>query len=127
MINAALTATLNSAPTLRMVKNGELALWSCFAKAGTDSVKLTAFGELAETLGERRLDVGDALVTVGRITLESWQSKDGTPRHALAIVMSKAEVLAVPELKPRSPRGTPSKAKGAPMPHTPDFDDAMTF
>jgi len=124
MINAGLTATLNTTPTFRLVKNGELALWSCFARAGTDSVKLTAFGELAETLGERKLDVGDALVAVGKISLETWQGNDGGQRHALAIVSSKAEALAPPASKPR--RAATAKPKFA---STTDgnFDDALPF
>jgi len=124
MINAALTATLNTTPTFRMVKNGELALWSCYARAGTDSVKLTAFSELAETLGERKLDVGDALVVVGRITLETWQDKDGEQRHALAIVLTKAEVLVAPASKPR--RASTAKPKFTPTTDG-NFDDALPF
>jgi len=127
MINAALTATLNTTPITRMVKGGELALWSCFAKAGNDGVKLTAFGELAESLGARNLDIGDALVAVGRISLETWLGKDGEQRHALAVVMSKAEVLAAPVPKPRAPRRSPSPARPTPTADTPDFDDAMSF
>jgi len=124
MINAGLTATLNNTPTLRMVKNGELALWSCYARAGTDSVKLTAFGEIAETLGERNLDIGDALVAVGRITLETWQGKDGEQRHALAIVLSKVEVLAAPASKPR--RAATTKPKFTPTTDG-NFDDELPF
>jgi len=124
MISAGMTATLNNAPTLRMVKNGELAVWSCYAKAGTDSVKLTAFGELAESLGERKLDVGDAIVGVGRITLETWQGKDGEPRHALAIVLTKAEALAPPASKPR--RAATTKPKFTPTTDG-NFDDELPF
>jgi len=124
MINAALTATLNTTPIFRMVKNGELALWSCFAKAGTGSVKLAAFSELAETLGERNLDIGDALVAVGRITLETWQGKDGEQRHALAIVLTKAEVLAAPVSKPR--RAATTKPKFTPTTDG-NFDDELPF
>ena len=109
------------------MKGGELPLWSCFAKAGQESVKLTAFGDLAEDLDQRGLGLGDVLTVHGRISLETWQGKDGTDRHALAIVMTRAEPLAAPEpRKPRkrsSPRPKPAAPAGGPE----SFDDPLSF
>jgi single-strand DNA-binding protein len=67
-------------------------------------VKVTAWGELAETLGAQ-LHKGSAVYVEGRLRLDRWQGKDGEPRCGLSVSAWRVDVHgAIGKQAPRRER-----------------------
>lgn len=125
MITAACIVTLKRAPNFRMVKGGALALWSAFGVAGQDALQLVAFGDLAEEINFGDLGIGDALSVIGTISLDVWQTKDGTERTGLKLIISKADPISPPEPKKRSARRSTKSSVTAESTPEENFDDDL--
>ena len=121
-IIAACVITLKKSPTYRLAKDGTMPVWAGFGMAGTDAVGITAFRSVAEELDALHLSEGDAITVTGTLSLNTWETKDGTERSGLKIVASKAEVITPPTPKRRASSPRRSDASTPPASAYDDFE-----
>jgi single-strand DNA-binding protein len=119
-IECALTGRVGRDPELKRVKGGGLALLSLSVAVGDDGgdgeappewVKIALFGAKAEELAGR-IAKGSRLYVEGRLKLERWEGRDGTPRAGLAVTATLVQVLG--QIGRRKPAGAARDARSAP-------------
>lgn len=71
--------------------------WKNKEKEGTEWVKCTAFGKLAEICG-KYLSKGSQVYISGRLTTRKWKNKDGVDQYSTEINVDQMQMLgAKPE------------------------------
>ena len=78
-------------------------------------VSVTVFEEKARALAG--LTKGAEVYVEGRLTMNTWEGKDGQPRTGLSVSAWRVEVLG------KIGKSRPAKAPK----HAEEFDDALTF
>ena len=66
--------------------------WKSKDKEGTEWVRVTAFGKLAEIMSQY-LNKGSQVYIQGRMKTDKWQDKDGKDRYSTGIVADNLQML----------------------------------
>ena len=66
--------------------------WKSKEKEGTEWVRCTAFGKLAEICGQY-LKKGSQVYVAGRMATRKWQDKDGQDRYTTEITLDRMQIL----------------------------------
>jgi single-strand DNA-binding protein len=78
--------------------------WKGKDKEGTEWIKITAFGKLAEIMAQY-LSKGSQVFVEGRMKTDKWQDKDGRDRYTTSIIANKLQMLGgkgdAKEVKPQ--------------------------
>tara|TARA_R110000824_G_scaffold246865_1_gene436012 strand:+ start:718 stop:1155 length:438 start_codon:yes stop_codon:yes gene_type:complete len=93
----------------------------------TEWHRISAFGKLAEIIGEY-LKKGSQVYIEGKIQTRKWQGKDGSDRYTTEIVASEMQMLGGKQdggQQSSAPSGTAPPA--AVQPANADFDDEIPF
>lgn len=96
----------------------------------TDWINVTAFGRLAEIMGEY-LKKGSKVFIEGRQTTEKWQDKEGKDRYTTKIIANKMIMLDSRGQQDNhgqqssAPQSQAAPARSAPIDN--DFDDEIPF
>ena len=130
-INSVLiTGNLTFDPELKYISDGQAVLNFSIAstrryrdKAGewqddTTFVRVTAWRDLAERMGER-LHKGSAVFVEGRLQSRSWETPEGQKRSAIDIVAIRIQDLTKREAEGGPPAEKPSEKT--------DDDEALPF
>lgn len=118
---------LGKDPELRYAANGDpvcnfslACSWKTKDKEGTEWVRCTSFGKLAEICGQY-LKKGSQVFVAGRMTTRKWQNKQGVDQYSTEINVDQLQMLGgKPEGKSRD--AAPPIAKN----NIRDFDDLDT-
>ena len=92
--------------------------WKSKDKEGTEWVRVTAFGKLAEIMSQY-LNKGSQVYIQGRMKTDKWQDKDGKDRYSTGIVADNLQMLggkseSQSQPQPQSaPKDYPAPAKAA--------------
>ena len=90
--------------------------WKSKDKEGTEWVRVTAFGKLAEIMSQY-LNKGSQVYIQGRMKTDKWQDKDGKDRYSTGIVADNLQMLggkseSQSQPQPQSaPKDYPDKAQ----------------
>lgn len=134
-IQTAFEGKLGKDAEFRHVKGGELPMvaFSVAVNEGEDNaqwVRVALFGSEAEAMAHR-LTKGTKVYCEGKLTLNTWEGKDGQQHTRLNVSAWTVQPIGqIGKRKPRKPR-TPKKpgTKGLKYPGMPaeDFDDPLLF
>lgn len=109
---------LGKDPESRYMPNGDPVVnfsiacgWKTKDKEGTEWVKITAFGKLAEICGQY-LTKGSQVFIQGRMTTRKYQDKDGQDRYITEIVADRMQMLGGRSESREERPGAPAKASG---------------
>ena len=96
MITATVTGNLGKAPESRATQSGKvMASFTVASTAKKDGpttwVDVVCFDEQADMVCER-LQKGDRVVVTGRMDLESFQKRDGSPGFALRMIADEVGI-----------------------------------
>jgi len=95
----------------------------------TEWVNLTAFGKLAEIIGEY-LKKGSQVYVSGKLKTEKWQDKSGNDRYTTKVIVNQMQMLVSISGGSNRPSGNsaPSSSGGAaPSGSNDDFNDDIPF
>ena len=88
----------------------------------TEWIRVTAFGKLAEIIGEY-LKKGAHVYISGRMQTRKWKNKEGVDQYTTEIIADTMQMLG--GKRDREETGTAEQA--APVSPQPDFDDDIPF
>lgn len=136
-IQTAFEGTLGQDAELKHVKNGELALASFSMAVGegddnTQWVRVALFGSEAQAL-VHRLTKGTKVYCEGKLTLNTWQGRDGQQHTGLNVSAWTVQPLGqIGKRKPRkseAPKkpGVPTRRPPLERAPTEDFNDPIPF
>lgn len=90
---------LGQDPDPRYLPNGDAATsfsiacgWKSKDKEGTEWIRISTFGKLAEICGQY-LKKGSQVFVSGRLTTRKWKDKEGNERYSTEIVADKMQML----------------------------------
>ena len=90
---------LGKPPELRYTKSGDpicnfsiACSWKTKDKEGTEWIKATAFGKVADICGQY-LKVGSQVYIAGRMTTRKWVNKDGADQYSTEINVDNVQLL----------------------------------
>ena len=103
-------------PELRYLPNGDAVAnfsiacgWKSKEKDGTEWVRCTTFGKLAEIIG-KYVTKGKQVFVSGRMQTRKWQNKEGQDQYTTEIVVERMQLLGGGEEREEAPkRSAPSK------------------
>lgn len=105
---------LRYAPSGDAVCNFSLACsWKTKEKEGTEWVRCTSFGKLAEICGQY-LKKGSQVYVSGRMTTRKWQNKQGVDQYSTEVNVEQLQMLGGKpdgEFKPKPKQITPPLVK----------------
>lgn len=115
----------------KAVANFNLACgWKGKESSGTEWIKVTAWGRLAEIIGEY-LKKGSQVFISGRMSTRKWQDQSGQDRYSTEIVASTMQMLDSRKSEPsRQVSGEPRPASNFTPPSSPPqggFEDDVPF
>jgi single-strand DNA-binding protein len=124
MLEVAFTGALGAEPELKTSAGGKPYCNVAVAIANGDQtvwLRVACFGEVAqEFVG--RAHKGDRVAIEGRLTLNSYTAKDGSPRTGLNVAASYVRVAEIGRQRPpRERKPAAEKPQGAAAPN--DFHD----
>jgi len=102
--------------------------WKSKEKEGTEWVRCTAFGKLAEICGQY-LKKGSQVYVAGRMATRKWQDKDGQDRYTTEITLDRMQILGSRQdgegatAAPEKPAAKPAARQNA----FDDFEDDIPF
>ena len=112
---------LRYAPSGDAICNFSLACgWKSKEKEGTEWIRITAFGKLAEIAGQY-LKKGSQVYISGRMTTRKWKNKEGVDQYSTEINADQMQMLGA---KPESDAPPVIKQAAA---NIPDMDDDLPF
>lgn len=101
---------LGKDPETRYLPNGDAAVsvslavgWKTKDKEGTEWVRVSAFGRLAEIIAEY-LKKGSQVYVAGRFTTRKWEDKNGETRYSTEIVADRMQMLGSKQDGEAAPR-----------------------
>lgn len=90
---------LGSDPETRYTGNGDSVTnislacgWKSKDKEGTEWVRVTAFGKLAEIM-QQYLHKGSQVYIQGRMKTDKWQDKEGNDRYSTSVIADRMQML----------------------------------
>lgn len=109
--------------------------WKTKEKDGTEWVRISTFGKLAE-ICQQYLKKGSLVFISGRFTTRKWQDKSGNDQYTTEIRADQMQMLGGKEASESEHRQAPSRPEVRPTPDAPqsggsafgaDFDDDIPF
>ena len=143
---AILIGNLGQDPTIRSLPDGSVVANFSIAtsetwkdktsgekKEATEWHRLSAFGRLAEIVGEY-LKKGSQVYIEGKMKTREWVDKDGQKRHTTEIVVDQMKMLGSKNAEPSRDGIVPSESTRTPTPESKktggkfdDLDDDIPF
>ena len=134
-----LIATVGKDPETRYTQGGAaIASFSCATneewkdkatgekKSLTEWHSCTAFGKLAEIIGEY-VKKGSQVYIEGRLRTEKWQDKSGADRYTTKIMVDSLQLLGGKPGEAKEHQEAPKESMGGGARGTNDFDDDIPF
>jgi single-stranded DNA-binding protein len=112
MIETAFTGRLGREPELKTSAGGKLFVNVPVAVGNGDAtvwIRVAVFGADAEDFA-RRAHKGDAIAVEGRLTLNTFQGRDGAERTGFNVAASYVRVCEIGQRRPRRPRRSNGQA-----------------
>ena len=115
-------------PEVRYLPNGDAVCnisigvgWKTKDKEGTEWVRASAFGKLAEICG-KYLIKGSQVYIAGNMSTRKWADKDGVEKYTTEIRVNEMQMLGGRPTEDKRPATAPAPAARAPAPATSGFD-----
>lgn len=129
MIEAHCTGRLTKAIEVKTSKNGNpYARLSLRLGDGEGATYLnaTVFGDTATTIANQA-EVGSQVTVTGKLTMDSWEGRDGGTRHGLSIAAWSASVAPIGRNKPKAAGEAPTSGRTSKSQPAPAYDSGAQF